>query len=55
MGDKESVLKEVEDRIKGAAKTVKNFADEVAAPETPVVVIPDPDAPEPSADGKKDG
>ena len=45
MDDAESVLKKVEDKIKDAAKAVEDFADEVAAPETPVVVIPDPSEP----------
>jgi hypothetical protein len=44
MDDKESILKKVEDGIKGAAKAVENFADEVAAPQAPVVLIPDKDA-----------
>jgi hypothetical protein len=43
MDDKESILKKVEDGIKGAAKAVENFADEVAAPQAPVVLIPDED------------
>ena len=56
MDDKESLLKQVEDKIKGAAKAVEDFADEVAAPEVPPVLVPDPDAPSrnPSI-GKKDG
>jgi hypothetical protein len=45
MSDAESVLKKAEDKIKDAAKAVEDFADEIAAPEKPVVVIPDPDAP----------
>ncbi len=54
MDDKESLLKKVEGKIKGAAKAVEDFADEVSAPEEPVVLIPNEDAPaRPS--GKKDG
>jgi hypothetical protein len=41
MADKDSILKKVESDIKDAAKAVKNFADEVAAPEEPVVIIPE--------------
>jgi hypothetical protein len=44
MDDKESILKKVEDGIKGAAKAVEDFADEVAAPQEPVVLIPEQDA-----------
>lgn len=57
MDDKESALKKVEDKIKDAAKAVEDFADKVAAPQEPVVILPDEDAPppKPSADGKKGG
>ena len=57
MDDKKSLFKKLEDEIKGAAKAVENFADEVAAPQAPVVVIPNDDAPAPppSPGGKKDG
>ena len=57
MDDKESILKKVEDAIKDAAKTVEDFADEVAAPQAPVILIPDEDtaAANPSPAGKKDG
>lgn len=56
MDDKESLLKQTEEKIKDAAKAVQDFADEVAAPEVPPVLIPDsnPPLPEPAA-GKKDG
>jgi hypothetical protein len=56
MGDKEPVLKKLEDRIKDAAKAVENFADEVAAPQEPVAFVPQQDAPssEPPAGSKKD-
>ena len=52
MDDAESVLKKAEDKIKDAAKAAEDFADEIAAPEKPVVVIPAPDAPG-SSDSKK--
>lgn len=56
MDDKESILKKTEDDIKRAAQSVEDFADEVAAPQAPVVAIPDPDAPAPAPPaGKKDG
>jgi len=57
MDDKESVLKKVEESIKDAAKAVEDFADKVAAPQEPVVLIPDEDATpsKPPASGKKDG
>lgn len=57
MNDAESALKKAEDRIKDAAKAVEDFADEVAAPETPVVVIPDPGEPASgtSSDSEKAG
>ena len=57
MDDKESLLKKVEDTIKDAAKAVEKFADEVAAPQEPVVLIPDDDAPtpKPSSGGAKGG
>jgi hypothetical protein len=56
MDDKESLLKQTEEKIKDAAKAVQDFADEVAAPEVPPVLIPDsnPPLPDPAA-GKKDG
>jgi hypothetical protein len=50
MDDKDSVLKKVETGIENAGKAVEDFADEVAAPEEPVVIIPDGTAPpKPSA------
>ena len=56
MDDKESIVKTVENAIKDAAKAVEDFADEVAAPEDPVVIIPDDDAsPESPAPAKKNG
>ena len=56
MADNE-FLKKVEDKIKGAAKAVEDFADEVAAPEVPPVFVTDEDtpAPKPAMDGTKDG
>jgi hypothetical protein len=45
MDDKDAILKKVEDTIKNAAKAVEEFADKVAAPEEPVVIVPDDDAP----------
>jgi hypothetical protein len=45
MDDKDSILKKVEDSIKDAAKSVEDFADKVAAPQEPVVIVPDNDAP----------
>ena len=45
MDDKDSILKKVEDTIKDAAKAVEDFADKVAAPQEPVVIVPDDDAP----------
>jgi hypothetical protein len=45
MDDKDSVLKKVETGIKDAARAVEGFADEVAAPEEPVVIIPDETVP----------
>jgi hypothetical protein len=53
MDDKDSILKKVETGIKDAAKAVENFADEVAAPEEPVVIIPEeavPPKPRPKSD-----
>jgi hypothetical protein len=41
MDDKDSILKKVETGIKDAARAVEDFADEVAAPEQPVVIVPD--------------
>lgn len=41
MDDKDPVLKKVETGIKDAARAFKDFADEVAAPEEPVVIVPD--------------
>jgi hypothetical protein len=56
MGDKE-LLKKVEDKIKGAAKAVENFVEEAAAPEVPVVLVPDQDIPaaKPASGDSKDG
>jgi hypothetical protein len=45
MDEKDSILKKVETGIKDAAKAVEDFADEVAAPEEPVVIVPDEAAP----------
>jgi hypothetical protein len=56
MDDKDSILKKVEDKVKDAAKAVEDFADKVAAPEDPVVIVPDEEPlPPPPAAGKKDG
>jgi hypothetical protein len=57
MDDKESALEKVEEKIKDAAKAVEDFADKVAAPQEPVIILPDQDAPppKPAAGGKKDG
>jgi hypothetical protein len=56
MDDKESLLRQAEDKINAAAKAVEDFADEVAAPEVPPVLIPDPNPPSPKpVAGKKDG
>ncbi len=52
MDDKDSVLKKIENEIKDAAKAVENFADEVAAPEEPVVLIPDDEAVPPKPPAK---
>ena len=49
MGEKDEILKKIEDSIKGAAKAVEDFADKVAAPEEPIVIIPDDDAPAPKS------
>jgi len=50
MDDKDSVLKKVETGIENAARAVEDFADEVAAPEEPVVIVPDSSVPpKPSA------
>jgi len=46
MGEKDEILKKIEDSIKGA---VGDFADKVAAPEEPIVIIPDDDAPAPKS------
>lgn len=43
--DKDGLLKKMEDTIKDAAKAVEDFADKVAAPQEPVVIVPDDDAP----------
>jgi hypothetical protein len=45
MEDKDGLLKKMEDTIKDAAKAVEDFADKVAAPEEPVVIVPDDDVP----------
>jgi hypothetical protein len=56
MDDKESIVKTVGNAIRDAAKAVENFADEVAAPQDPVVIIPDEGAsPESPAAAGKDG
>jgi hypothetical protein len=47
VADKKEILGEIEDEIKGAAKTIEDFADKVAAPQEPVVIIRDADAPPP--------
>ena len=44
MSDKDSILRKMADEIEGAA-TVEDFADKVAAPDEPDVIVPDEDAP----------
>jgi hypothetical protein len=39
--DKDAIREKLETGIEHAAKAVADFADEVAAPEQPVVIIPD--------------
>ncbi len=52
MDDKDSILKKTETRIEDAAKAVEDFAYEVAAPEEPVVIIPEGAVPsKPPANG----
>ena len=53
--DKESIVKQAEDKIKAAAKAVEDFADEVAAPEAPVVLVPEQDAAASATSGRTDG
>lgn len=55
MDDKE-LLKKVEDKVKGVAKAVEDFVDEVAAPEDPPVFVQDQDTPKPkpTTSGSKD-
>ena len=55
MGDEDSIIKKAEDSIKEAAKAVEDFADKVAAPEKPPVIIPDPDTPPPKKPDDKTG
>jgi hypothetical protein len=47
MSDKKTVLETIEDKVKDAALAVEDFADKVAAPQAPVELIPDEDAPPP--------
>lgn len=54
MADKESILKKAEDTIKDAAKAVEDFADKVAAPQEPVVIIPDGETPPPKPPAPRD-
>jgi hypothetical protein len=53
MEDKDSILKKAEASIKDAAKAVEDFADKVAAPEEPVVIIPEGTVP-PKTPAKSD-
>lgn len=53
MDDKDSILKKIKDEVKDAAEAVEDFADKVAAPEEPVVIIPDPDTPLSKPDSDK--
>jgi hypothetical protein len=48
MTDNKTTLETIEDKIKSAAQAVEDFADKVAAPEEPVVLIPDTNAPPPT-------
>ena len=56
--DKKSLLGTIEDKLKHAVTAVEDFADKVAANETPPVLVPDenaPPAPEPTGtSGSKD-
>ena len=56
MDDKGMGLKKAEVSIKDAAKAVEDFADKVAAPQEPVVLVPEQDATPsiPPASSKKD-
>jgi hypothetical protein len=55
MDDKDSLLKKAEDEIKKAEKAVEDFADKVAAPEEPIVIVPTKDAPPPNSATGKNG
>ncbi len=50
-----SILKKVETGIEDAARAVEDFADKVAAPEEPAVIIPAKDVPPPNPPAGKDG
>jgi hypothetical protein len=54
MVEKESIVEKVEDGVRDAAKTVEDFADKVAAPQEPVVIVPDEGMPPEPASGKGD-
>jgi hypothetical protein len=45
MPDDDSIIKKLEDGIKQTVRAVEDFADKVAAPQDPVVIVPDDDAP----------
>lgn len=40
MSDKDSIVKKIEKEIGDAAKKIEDFADKVAAPEEPLVILP---------------
>ena len=55
MDDKDSILKKIETGIEDAARAVEDFADKVAAPEEPAVIVPAEDVPPPNLPAGKDG
>lgn len=55
MPNDNSIIKKAKDGIKEAAKTVEDFADKVAAPQEPVVIILDDDAPAPKPPAGRGG
>ncbi|MCX7308883.1 MAG: hypothetical protein NTZ72_13460 [Afipia sp.] len=40
MSDKDSIIKKIEKEVVDVAKKIEDFADKVAAPEEPLVILP---------------
>jgi hypothetical protein len=52
MSDKDSIIKKIEKEVVDVAKKIEDFADKVAAPEEPLVILPNDENDKPNLSKK---